>query len=212
MRIQRGMRGFTLIELAIVLVIIGLIIGAILKGGELIQSAKYKRLKMDWDSVLTAVYTYQDKYGSVPGDDPTATTNLTYAYPDPDPSNGNGDGIVGASVIVCDGTSDTGAEECQSWYHMRLAGLLPGSRTKAAKHSFGGWMAVGNTAGVFTSPAWTNPWAVCHQNLQNKVAKWLDQHYDDGIYSQGSVRGTGDYSSSGVDEDAIDATWVCIKG
>lgn len=212
MRIQRGMKGFTLIELAIVLVIIGLIIGAILKGGELITSAKYKRLKMDWDAVMTAIYTYQDKFNALPGDDANATTNLTAVYPEPTPTNGGGNVTIGTSILVCDGTLNTDTEQCQAWYHMRLAGLLPGARTKATKHSFGGWMAIGGTSGTFTSPAWSNPWAVCHQYLQNKVAKWLDDHYDDGGWNSGSIRGDADYSGSGVDGEATASTWVCIKG
>ena len=65
-------KGFTLVELAIVLVIIGLIIGAVLKGQELINNAKLKRAYNQQREVAAAVYTYFDRYGIYPGDDNTA--------------------------------------------------------------------------------------------------------------------------------------------
>ncbi|MEM0326942.1 MAG: prepilin-type N-terminal cleavage/methylation domain-containing protein [Desulfurococcaceae archaeon] len=67
-------RGFTLVELAIVLVIIGIILGGILKGQELIFNAKVKRLQSQVKEMMAAVYTYYDKYGYLPGDDPTANS------------------------------------------------------------------------------------------------------------------------------------------
>ncbi|MCX7738201.1 MAG: prepilin-type N-terminal cleavage/methylation domain-containing protein [Hydrogenothermaceae bacterium] len=61
-------RGFTLLELAIVLVIIGIILGAILKGQELINNAKAKRLLNDIKGLATLHYTFYDRYGRFPGD------------------------------------------------------------------------------------------------------------------------------------------------
>ncbi len=61
--------GFTLVEIAIVLVIIGLLLGGILKGQELINSAKVKNLANDFRIIPTYIYGYQDKYKSIPGDD-----------------------------------------------------------------------------------------------------------------------------------------------
>ena len=56
-------KGFTLVEIAIVLVIIGLLLAGILKGQAMIKQAKVKRLKADIDSIVASVYSYQDKYG-----------------------------------------------------------------------------------------------------------------------------------------------------
>ncbi|MGC9141911.1 MAG: prepilin-type N-terminal cleavage/methylation domain-containing protein, partial [Caldimicrobium sp.] len=71
---RERVRGFTLVELAIVLVIIGIILGAVLKGQELVFNAKVKRLVSQAKEMMAALYTYYDKYGYYPGDDPTATT------------------------------------------------------------------------------------------------------------------------------------------
>lgn len=206
MWIRRGTKGFTLVEIALVLVIIGLIIGLIFKGGALITSTKYKRLKMDWDSILTAVYTYQDKYYALPGDDQNALTNWD------DTTGivaGDGDGYLDPSgaVTLCDGNAPSG-EQCQAWWHMRNAGLIPGSESQAPTHPFGSYMAIAGTTGVGLggSPSWS--WAVCHANLQNEIAKWLDDRYDDGKYDNGSIRGTDNYQLNPQNF----TTWICIKG
>src|SRR5512143_3443451 len=68
--------GFTLIEIAIVLVIIGLLLGGVLKGQELINSAKVKNLASDFKNVPIFIYGYQDKYKYLPGDDPAVGTHL----------------------------------------------------------------------------------------------------------------------------------------
>ncbi len=73
---MKEQKGFTLIELAIVLVIIGIIIGAVLKGQDLIESARIKRFDNSLREWETAVWTYVDRQGVFPGDS-------------------NGDGIIG---------------------------------------------------------------------------------------------------------------------
>jgi prepilin-type N-terminal cleavage/methylation domain-containing protein len=60
--------GFTLVEIAIVLVIIGLLLGGVLKGQELINSAKVKNFATDFRNVPLFIYGYQDKYKALPGD------------------------------------------------------------------------------------------------------------------------------------------------
>src|ERR1035437_8854500 len=73
---KRNQSGFTLIEIAIVLVIIGLLLGGVLKGQELINSAKVKNLANDFKNIPVYIYGYQDKFKALPGDDALATTHL----------------------------------------------------------------------------------------------------------------------------------------
>ena len=77
MKNQQG--GFTLVEIAIVLVIIGLLLGGVLKGQELINSAKVKNFANDFRNIPLFIYGYQDKYKALPGDDSAAATHVTGA-------------------------------------------------------------------------------------------------------------------------------------
>ena len=65
-------QGFTLVEIVIVLVIIGLLLGGILKGQEMITQAKIKNLIADFSGISAAYHGYQDRYRAIPGDDPGA--------------------------------------------------------------------------------------------------------------------------------------------
>ena len=84
--------GFTLVEIAIVLVIIGLLLGGILKGQEMITQAKIKNAINDFNGVAVAVTSYQDRYRALPGDDPNATARWTVQAPASGDGNGDASG------------------------------------------------------------------------------------------------------------------------
>ena len=84
-------QGFTLVEIAIVLVIIGLLLGGILKGQEMITQAKIKNLIADYSGVSAAYHGYQDRYRAIPGDDPGAAARWATA---PAAVSGDGNGQV----------------------------------------------------------------------------------------------------------------------
>src|SRR5712691_3774362 len=82
--------GFTLVEIAIVLVIIGLLLGGILKGQEMITQARIKNAINDFNGITVAVTSYQDRYRAIPGDDQNATTRWTVQSP----GKGDGNGVM----------------------------------------------------------------------------------------------------------------------
>ena len=84
--------GFTLVEIAIVLVIIGLLLGGVMKGQELIKSAKVKALIQEINGYSAAFNTYLDRYGAIPGDHATADPDVASGLP-----NGNGNGRINAA-------------------------------------------------------------------------------------------------------------------
>src|SRR5476649_1788794 len=88
-QMKRQQSGFTLVEIAIVLVIIGLLLGGILKGQEMIVQAKVKNSISDFSGVSAAYYGYQDRYRAIPGDDIGANRWTT-----PAATPGNGDRIL----------------------------------------------------------------------------------------------------------------------
>lgn len=61
-------RGFTLVEMAIVLIIIGLIMGMAFKGRDLIDSARVKNIQAQYGKIVTGMHVYYEKYGAYPGD------------------------------------------------------------------------------------------------------------------------------------------------
>jgi len=84
--------GFTLIEISIVLVIIGLIVGGILSGQTLIASAQKNRQIAEFRYLLTSIRMFQDKYGTLPGDYDQAEA-IWPTTGDHAVENGNADGI-----------------------------------------------------------------------------------------------------------------------
>src|SRR3989441_3481138 len=83
-------QGFTLVEIAIVLVIIGLLLGGILKGQEMITQAKIKNVMADFSGISAAYHGYQDRYRAIPGDDAGAARWTSPAGV----VAGNGNGVV----------------------------------------------------------------------------------------------------------------------
>lgn len=127
--------GFTLIEIAIVLVIIGLLLGGVLKGQELINSAKVKNMATDFRNIPLFIYGFQDKYRALPGDHATASTVITNATLATTPGSSGFPAVVCAPGPHCrgngviDGTWNTVTatdETALFWQHVRLAGLAAG--------------------------------------------------------------------------------------
>ena len=121
-------RGFTLIEIAIVLVIIGLLLGGVLKGQELITGARVRNLISQQDGIKAAFFGFQDRYRALPGDYASASTNIN--CPTPPCLNGNGNGQIEAPGAVVNGSEPH--EELLVWTHLTSAGFLNGSYNMVA--------------------------------------------------------------------------------
>lgn len=106
-------KGFTLIELSIVLVIIGLIIGGIVIGRYLIHVAAIRSVLGDATSQTTAINTFRLKYGGLPGDMRNATTFWSTSV------NGNNNSMI-------DYLGGAPGEEYYAWVQLANAGLIAG--------------------------------------------------------------------------------------
>jgi prepilin-type N-terminal cleavage/methylation domain-containing protein len=185
-RLPRRQSGFTLIEIAIVLVIIGLLLGGILKGQELINSARVKNLSTDFRNIPLFIYGYQDKFRALPGDDRAASTNMSGA------TNASTPGTLGNGVIEGAWNSETATDESfLFWQHVRLAGLAPGP-TDIAAADYLPRNAVGGTLGIQSAPPFTGmtggTYYVCSTGILGKFAKQLDAQLDDGNTATGVMR------------------------
>lgn len=117
--------GFTLIEMAIVLVIVGLLLGGVLKGQELITSARVRNLISQQDGIKAAYFGFQDRYRALPGDYAQATININGAT-----RNGNGNGQVELAATPVNGSAPE--EYILAWEHLSRSGFINGSYTFAA--------------------------------------------------------------------------------
>jgi prepilin-type N-terminal cleavage/methylation domain-containing protein len=137
---RKQQAGFTLIEIAIVLVIIGLLLGGVLKGQELITSARVRNLISTQDGIKAAYFGFLDRFRALPGDYTLASTNIVGAT-----ANGNGNGRIETGAAGA--PAPAGAEEhILVFEHLSRAGFINGTYTYAA------------AASATTSP--TNPYGV----------------------------------------------------
>jgi len=188
-------KGFTLVEIAIVLVIIGLLLGGILKGQEMITQAKIKNVIADFSGISAAYHGYQDRYRTIPGDDPGATrwTGATA---------GNGNGVVTGAY-----NSTTVTDESRLWWdHLRRAGFVAGNGTQQPFNAVAGMIGVqtgdaqatiGTTLGGFSGLI------ICSANLPDKIAIAADTQMDDGVPNAGTVRGI---TQTSPNPDVVNAT------
>ena len=194
---KRTQKGFTLVEIAIVLVIIGLLLGGILMGQEMITQAKIKNVVADFSGVSAAYYGYQDRYRALPGDDPNAATRWT-TVPAAITSATAGNGVVtGTYNAACPLIAVAATvETCLWWDHLRRAGFVSGTGAQQPFNSIAGMLGVqtgdgaGSTAlGTAIGVGGFGGLIICSANLSDKIAIAVDTQMDDGFLVSGTVRG-----------------------
>lgn len=179
--------GFTLVEIAIVLVIIGLLLGGILKGQELINNAKVRNVADQQNAIKAAYFAFQDRFRALPGDFSKASSNIATTAVD-----GNGD----AQIV--------GNEQVHAWNHLTSAGFIscspcagvsatPGTPndSNSPVNAYGGVMliqydGVYNNAAAATGPNVNN--LKSGNQIPSSVLAEVDRKIDDGNPRTGSLR------------------------
>jgi prepilin-type N-terminal cleavage/methylation domain-containing protein len=208
--------GFTLVEIAIVLVIIGLLLGGVLKGQELINSAKVKNMINDFRTVSSLVYSYQDRFKAFPGDQTqaqldsafgastgtqcTLTANLCV------PGNARLDGDWNSTTLAV-ATAIT-HETFVFWQHVRLANLATGATATndanfSPRNADGG--AIGVESGLDSSGAaapfiagMRGSFYVCSGGILGRYVRQIYTTRDDGNTAGGNVRAVAANATRGA--------------
>lgn len=120
-------RAFSLVELSIVLVILGLLVGGILAGQSLIRASELRAATAEYQRYNTAVHAFRDRYFAIPGDmnNATAVWGTSTACSGASATgtcNGNGDRLMNSA-----GAPSVSAELFQFWRQLASAGLIEGS-------------------------------------------------------------------------------------
>ncbi|WP_020166924.1 MULTISPECIES: prepilin-type N-terminal cleavage/methylation domain-containing protein [Methylotenera] len=184
--------GFTLIELAIVLVIIGLLLGGVLRGQELINSAKAKNITADLKNVQIFIYGYQDKFRAIPGDDANVAVHI------------NGGTAAGSPAATLNNAQINGAwnsttptdESFLFWQHVRLAGFATGPTAvndpaylpRNAESGRFGVQSLPGFATIVDAAPMTGSYVTCTENIAGRLVKQIDANLDDGNTATGSLR------------------------
>ncbi len=134
-RIVRKNNGFTLVELAIVMMIIGLLLGGILKGQKMVENARVTSFISQVNSYQAALVSFQDAYSALPGDMLTATMRIPNCTGANFCVNGDGNSIVGLYLDQStgnrfqtdqSGTTAPQVETTMFWKHLVLTDLISG--------------------------------------------------------------------------------------
>lgn len=191
---MRSQKGFTLIEIAIVLVIIGLLLGGVLQGQQLIENSRVKSATNDFNGISAGAFSYQDRYGRLPGDDPGALAARGASWATV--VAGDGDGAVDA--LAANTFNGAAGEGDDFFQHLRAAGFISGdpADTGAAalpQNPFGGLIGVTNES-ILNGLLGLK---VCMNNVSGSSAIALDTQLDDGAGPSGRLR-AADNSTTAV--------------
>jgi len=185
MKRNNSRAGFSLVELAIVLVIIGLIVGGVLKGQDLIRSARVNSVQTDLNKIRAATGTFQDKYVALPGDFVQAEM-LRGSWSNGSGNNGgNGNGRIGHidEPDWAQGDSQANGENFKFWAHLAQAGMLNVVDPEATMNGLKG--------------------SVQSRSMQASPGGYYKINYSDPT--------DGSFSNSGYDVEASAGHWILLS-
>jgi prepilin-type N-terminal cleavage/methylation domain-containing protein len=190
-------RGFTLIEIAIVLVIIGLLLGGVLKGQELITGARVRNLIQQQDGVKAAYFGFLDRYRALPGDYAAAQQNIRDATAD-----GNGNGVIEAVI----GAGVPNNESVLVWEHLSRSQFINGAFTYAAaaadasnpRNPYGAFITVVHDGAYGAGAQAVRPNFKTGNRIPVEILAEIDRKVDDGLPDRGSFQ-RFDLAGGGVD-------------
>lgn len=119
---QRQKYGFTLVEISIAMIIIGLLIGGTFGGMQLVQNMQINRTVQDWQSIRSSALTFRDTFGRLPGDMTNPSARLASCTSPPCATGGDGNRVIGITNMYGQ-TINATSENFTFWHHLEAAGL-----------------------------------------------------------------------------------------
>lgn len=183
-------KGYTLIEIVIVLAIGGLLVGGVLKGQEMIASARVRTLVSQQDTVRAAYLGFLDRYRALPGDYSRASLNIPGVGPG---ANGNNNGLISANGVA----GATIDEYIAAWEHLSKAGFIsttftyspaPVTTDSAPVNVFGRYLQL-----TFDNSYGTGASGMSHNvktgnQIPSDMLAEVDRKIDDGIATSGKFQ------------------------
>lgn len=222
---------FSLVELSIVLVILGLLVGGILAGQSLVRAAELRSVSTDFTRYYTAVNTFRDKYFFLPGDMPNATRvwgdegagscpDAAIANGNPGTCNGNGDGLIADGVSVFNST-----ESSRAWQMLNLAGMvegnyvglywptrrgvnIPASRVRTGAFSFTTGYSVRTANALIAGSEQSGDVQMTGGFLTPEEAWNIDSKMDDGHPGRGKITALGAAVAGNITPNCSGANWT----
>ena len=197
--LKARLAAFSLVEVAIALVVLGILLGAALKGQELVESARQKAVLAQIATLEAAVATFQDRYGALPGDLPNASSKITAGL-----SNGRGEGSLQGDP------RSTQTSAGAFWTHLAGAGLFEAGPIQGGRLSASQGLPSTRLGGVLTvaprAPSRKGLWLLLSGEngqpiLTPAQAQALDTQGDDGSPLSGRIQA----------ETASEAQAPCIQ-
>jgi prepilin-type N-terminal cleavage/methylation domain-containing protein len=193
---RKHQQGFTLIEIAIVLVIIGLLLGGVLKGQELIQNARVRNIISQQEGVRAAYFGFQDRFRGVAGDYPAANALANI----PGVANAAGAcpiAVCGTAAGASNGIIDTAQESITAWFHLSRSGFITGTYdgvgvaptpTNTPTNPYGGFMQLINDTIYQGAGAVTRNNVKTGAGIPATILGEVDRKIDDGNPTTGEFR------------------------
>ena len=183
----RQSQGFTLVEIAIVLIVIGLLLGGILRASEMITGARVRALISQQDGIKAAYYGFEERFRAIPGDYSQATLNIRGAT-----QNGNGNGMIENTTVP--------NESILAWEHLTQSGFLAPtlvynateSTRTTLSNSYGVFLQIIND-GVYAGGTTAVPSQIRHNiktgsQIPVHILAEADRKFDDGMPNTGSFQ------------------------
>jgi hypothetical protein len=217
MNVRKG-RGFTLLEIVLLALLMGMILAGVLKGEEMVTSAKVKRVAGQLDEIRAAYLGFEDRFRALPGDYADARTSLDCGSPCP---FGNGDSRIRSAETPANGSEVH--EDLLVWTHLAASRFLKGEYSMAPGESAS---AQGNTPrnpysayiGIaFDGQYGMSGGGLVRHNLKSgpmlpvEVAAELDRKTDDGKPYTGQVQFSA-YAANGASAPTEGGATGCTTG